>query len=99
MFNKKRLKISLISGALLGILCILGVGMRLGFAGNESFLLAAWFNRVIMGLVIGLAGGIIIIKGKYNPLFRGLLLGLIISLAWYLDTGLRDTIGFAAGLV
>jgi hypothetical protein len=98
MFNKKRLQISLILGALLGILCIIGVGLRLGFEGNQLLLLATWYNRVIMGLVIGLAGGIIVIKGKYNPLVRGLLLGLMVSLAWYLATGLRDIVGFGAGL-
>ena len=99
MFNKKRLQIALICGALLGIICIIGVSLRLGFAGNELFILATWYNRVIMGLVIGLAGGITVIKGKYNPLLRGLLLGLMISLALFLSTGLRDPIGFTAGLV
>ena len=99
MLNNKRLVIALVCGALLGIICILGVGLRLGFEGNELFLLATWYNRVIMGLVIGLAGGITVIKGKFNPLLRGLLLGLIISLALFLSTELRDPLGFMAGIV
>jgi len=99
MFNKKRLQISLLAGAVLGIFCIIGMGLRLGFANNELFLLAAWYNRVIMGLVIGLVGGISIIKGKSNPLARGLGFGLMISLAFHLSTGLRDPIGFGAGIV
>lgn len=98
MFNKKRLKISLALGGLLGILCIIGVGLRLGFDGNALFLFATWFNRVIMGLIIGLAGGLTLIKGKSNPLLRGLVLGALVSLAWFLDTGLRDAVGFSAGL-
>jgi hypothetical protein len=99
MFNKKRLGIALLCGALGGILCILGFGLRLGFEGNELFLLATWYNRVIMGLVIGLAGGIAIIRSKFNPILRGLLLGLIISLAWFLSSELRDPLGFMAGIV
>ncbi|MFA6027438.1 MAG: hypothetical protein WC752_00740 [Patescibacteria group bacterium] len=99
MVNKRRLIIALICGALLGIICILGVGIRLGFGGNELFILATWYNRVIMGLVIGLAGGITVIKGKFNPLVRGLLLGLMVSLALFLSTELRDPLGFMAGVV
>ena len=38
MFNKKRLVIALICGALLGIICVLGVGIRLGFGGNGLFI-------------------------------------------------------------
>ncbi len=70
MFDRKRLVIALTSGALLGIICIVVVGVRLGFKSNELFILATWYNRVIMGLVIGLAGGITLIKGKYNPFLR-----------------------------
>jgi hypothetical protein len=98
MFNKKRLVISLICGALLGIICIFGVGIRLGFGGNELFILATWYNRVIMGLVIGLAGGMTIIEGKLNTLLRGLILGFMVSLALFLSTALRDPLGFMAGL-
>ncbi|MBN2250612.1 MAG: hypothetical protein JW724_00875 [Candidatus Altiarchaeota archaeon] len=98
MFNKKRLKIALVSGALLGIVCIAGVGLRMGFEGNELFLLATWYNRVIMGLVIGLAGGLTVIRGRFNPVVRGLLLGTMISLALFLSTELRDPLGFTAGI-
>lgn len=99
MKTQKRLIIALITGAILGIFCIIGVGTRLGFAGNEIFLLATWYNRLIMGLVIGLAGSWQIIKGKHNPLWRGLILGLFVSLALFLSTELRDPVGFAAGIV
>lgn len=97
--NKKRLIIALLSGAVLGIFCIIGVGIRLGFEGNELFLIATWYNRLIMGLVIGLAGGIALVDGRYNPLLRGLLLGTTISLALFLSTEMRDPLGFAAGIV
>lgn len=96
---RKRLLYAVITGALLGILCIVGIGFRLGFAGNEVFLFSAWFNRLIMGLVIGLAGGISITRGKSNWVWRGLIFGFIVSYAWYLDTGYRDLVGFFAGVV
>jgi len=99
MFNKKRLAIALICGALLGVFCIIGVSLRLGFTGNEFFIIATWYNRVIMGLVIGLAGGLNVIKGQFNSLLRGLLLGLMVSLALFLSTELRDPSGFMAGIV
>ena len=52
-----------------------------------------------MGLVIGLAGSWQFIKGKNNTFLRGLSLGLLISLALFLSTGLRDPMGFAAGII
>jgi hypothetical protein len=96
---QKRLIIALLTGAGLGILCIIGVGGRLGFAGNELFLLATWYNRLLMGLVIGLAGSWQLSKSKSNPLIRGVVLGLIISLALFLSTELKDPVGFLAGIV
>lgn len=94
----KRIPIAITTGAILGIFCIIGVGYRFGYAGNELFLFATWFNRLLMGLVIGLAGSWQLIKNKYNPLLRGLLLGLIISFSFYLATDFRDLTGFIAGI-
>jgi Mg/Co/Ni transporter MgtE len=95
---KKRLIVSVLLGALLGIFCIIGIGFRLGFDGNGLFLFSAWYNRVLMGLLIGLAAPLVIVKNKYNPIVRGLLLGLIVSYSWYVASGNRDTAGFAAGI-
>ncbi|MFP3897028.1 MAG: hypothetical protein ACLFV5_09390, partial [Anaerolineales bacterium] len=94
---KKRLTASLITGALLGIVCIIGVGIRTGkLAGNGLFLLAMWYNRIVMGLMIGLAGGWHLIEGPWNRYLRGGLLGLFVSLAIFLSTGLRDVPAFLA---
>jgi hypothetical protein len=95
---KKRLIISVILGATLGIFCIIGIGFRLGYAGNELFLFSAWYNRVVIGLLIGLATPLILIRGKWNPVVRGALLGLIVSYSWYVASGNRDTMGFLAGI-
>ncbi len=90
----KRLTISIITGALLGVLCIIGISYRLGVEGNEWFLAANWINRVLIGLVIGLAG-----KLKLHPALRGILLGSIVSFSLYIATDFRDPAGFGAGIV
>ncbi|MBU0577125.1 hypothetical protein KJ742_03155 [Patescibacteria group bacterium] len=96
---KKRMLLAIITGAVLGVFCIIGVGYRFGYSGNELFLFATWFNRLLMGMVIGLAGSLIIIKGKYNALIRGALLGLIVSFSFYLATDFKDLTGFIAGII
>lgn len=90
----KRLTLSIITGALLGIFCIIGMSYRFGVEGNEWFFAATWFNRVLMGIIIGLAGNI-----KLNPALRGILFGLIVSFSLYIATDFRDSSGFGAGIV
>jgi hypothetical protein len=96
--NNKRLLIAIIAGSILGIFCILGMGIRLGFFGNEIFLASAWFNRLIMGIIIGLSGHINLSR-RYNTSIRGAFFGLLISFAWFLSTGFRDFTGFLAGII
>ncbi len=97
--DKKRLVSATVSGAVLGVLCIVGVGFRQGYSGNMVFLLATWYNRVVMGFLIGLAGDIQILDSKYNRYFRGLFLGIFVSAAVFLSTGFRDPPSMAAGMV
>jgi hypothetical protein len=104
--NRKRLGIAILTGALLGILCIIGVGLRLpgGYFANWVFLIGMWYNRVIMGLVIGLADEIVFIKGENsrmwaNAIVRGLLFGVILSAAIFLSTEFRDIPSFFAGII
>lgn len=91
----KKLTFSIISGSLLGIICIIGGGIRMGFSGNGLYLFALWYNRLIMGILIGLT--------KMNPgisgLVKGGFLGLIVSFAFFLSTGMNDVISFLAGIV
>lgn len=91
--------LAVITGAVLGVLCIIGVGGRIGFHGNELFLFAMWYNRVIMGLLIGLAGGLKIIDSENNYIVRGLILGLLVSSAITLTSGFMDVPSFFAGVV
>ena len=92
--NYKRLSITLITGALLGVVCIIGAQVRSDFTQSSSYLFAFWFNRVLMGLVIGFIA--------YNQTFtktliRGALIGIIVSFAFYSATDFQDFIGFAVG--
>jgi hypothetical protein len=96
--KKNRLFIAIMTGAGLGIFCIIGVGVRLGFSGNELFIFSTWLNRVITGMVIGLVSSGIKSNSKY-VLLRGAFFGLVISGSFYLATDFKDTPGFFAGIV
>ena len=49
----KRMKTALIGGALLGIVCVVGAYIRSGFTAEPDFVFSLWYNRVILGLVVG----------------------------------------------
>jgi uncharacterized membrane protein (UPF0136 family) len=93
MINKKRLIVSLIAGAILGVVCIIGAQLRSGFEKEIGYLFAFWYNRLLMGLVIGLVSAIPFKKA----LIRGFILGVMISFAFYSATEFNDLIGFVAG--
>lgn len=95
MFTKRML-VCIITGALLGVICIIGAQLRSGFERDAVFLFSFWFNRLLLGIVIGLAWD------KLNTLQaigRGAILGLLVSFAFYSSTGFEDVIGFIAGIV
>jgi len=92
----KRLKICIATGAVLGVFCIVGAFVRSGFQSEAYFLFALWYNRLMMGLVIGLADGNL---GWPKVIGRGAFFGLVVSLAFYLSTGFIDVVSFLAGIV
>lgn len=93
----KRAMIGLLAGAVLGVFCIVGLHFRMGSLVAPHFLFATWFNRVLMGLLIGF----------YTPkssnithaALRGGVLGLAMSFSLYTASGFIDTPGFMAGIV
>lgn len=92
----KRVIFGIILGAFLGVFCIIGASLRMPGEVSTVYLFSFWFNRVLMGLVIGLF--------PRNPslklsLIRGIFLGALVSFAFYSSTGFLDLMGFAAGLV
>jgi len=84
----KRLIIGIVMGAILGIFCIIGVSLRLPdpvYPNATVYLLGAWYNRVVMGALIGLAGGIKIYKSEdhiLNSILRGALIGAFVSVGF-----------------
>ena len=95
MFTRRML-VCVIAGAVLGVLCIVGAQVRSGFANDAYYLFSFWFNRLLMGVVIGLAWGRL---NTLQAIGRGALLGLLVSFAFYSSTGFKDVIGFLAGIV
>ncbi|MBE0526360.1 MAG: hypothetical protein IH631_05420 [Candidatus Thorarchaeota archaeon] len=105
MTSYRRIGVAIIIGALLGVLCIIGVGSRIpGNYSNVVYLTAVWYNRVIMGLMVGFAGGITIIKSDkeknfVNAIVRGLIIGVIVSSATlFLSETILDWLGWLAGI-
>ena len=96
----KRIVIGVITGAILGIICIVGVGSRLGFDNNEIYLIGMWYNRVVMGAIVGLSGEIMLIEdnNNYNAILRGTIFGTIITSAIFFSTSFRDVPSFFAGI-
>lgn len=90
----RRLTISIITGAILGVFCVIGASIRSVETLSIAYLFSFWFNRVILGLVIGLLGTKLMITKR---LLRGLIVGLFISLAFYSATEFNDVIGFLTG--
>ncbi len=105
MLDLKRIGLATLIGAVLGIFCILGAGGRVGgWKGNEILLIGLWYNRVIMGLLIGFAGDLQLIKKSnsskwLSSIIRGAILGLLVSLQFYLSTNLLDLLSFLAGIL
>ncbi|MHA1452427.1 MAG: hypothetical protein ACTSRD_06165 [Promethearchaeota archaeon] len=75
-------------GALLGIFCIIGVSQRIPaviLTSSSIYLLGAWYNRLIMGIMIGLAGELHFLGEKYRiieSIIRGIVIGAIISVSF-----------------
>lgn len=92
----KRLKDGLVLGAFLGILCIIGAYIRSSGTISNNFLFSLWYNRVIIGLVIGAPWPM---KSRFPSLVRGGMLGLLVSFAFFTSSGFQDPISFIAGII
>ena len=91
----RRMLVCIITGALLGVICIIGAQLRSGFANEAYYLFAFWFNRLLMGIVIGLAWNKV---NTMQAIARGAILGLLVSFAFYSSTGFADIIGLVVGI-
>lgn len=92
----KRMKEALIGGALLGIICVVGAYVRSGLTASPVFVFSLWYNRVIIGLAVGAPWSD---QSRRRSLLRGVVLGLLVSFAFYSATGFTDPISFLAGIL
>ena len=92
----KRMKVSLLAGAALGVVCIIGALIRSGGGSGAGFLFSLWYNRLLMGMVIGLMEDI---KETPRLILRGAVTGLLVSFAFYSADGFGDAVSFLAGIV
>lgn len=90
----KRLLISVITGSILGVVCIIGASVRALDGLTTIYLFSFWFNRLVMGFFIGFLPVNITLNKR---LLRGLIAGLFISFAFYSATEFFDLMGFLAG--
>ncbi|UYP44731.1 hypothetical protein NEF87_001016 [Candidatus Lokiarchaeum ossiferum] len=100
----KRVLIATGMGAILGIFCIIGQSQRMPLNPNPNatiYLLAAWYNRVIMGMLIGFAGEWFLLKNKprLNSVVRGAILGTVVSISFGLLQQRIEIMYFFAGIV
>jgi uncharacterized membrane protein len=93
---KRRMIESLIGGVLLGLVCVVGAYVRSGFTASPTFVFSLWYNRVILGLLVGAPWPVV---NRNKALLRGALFGLLVSFAFYSSTGFADHISFVAGVV
>lgn len=93
---KRRMIESLIGGVLLGLVCVIGAYVRSGFTASPTFVFSLWYNRVILGLLVGAPWPVV---SRNKALLRGALFGLLVSFAFYSSTGFADHISFVAGVV
>ncbi|MEC9485312.1 MAG: hypothetical protein UMR38_05500 [Candidatus Izemoplasma sp.] len=94
MLMKNRIIVGLITGAILGVLCIIGANLRYSNSLSNAYLFAFWYNRLIMGFVIALLPKN---KNVVLRLVRGLIIGVLISFMFYSSTDFMDVTGFLAG--
>lgn len=96
MMVSKRMKVCIVAGAVLGLFCIVGAQARSGFEREAYWLFALWFNRLLMGVVIGMGTPLPVLS---QAIGRGAILGFLVSFAFYSSTAYIDTVGFLAGVV
>jgi uncharacterized membrane protein len=93
---KRKLAIGLITGAILGVFCIIGATTRSAEPLTNAYLFAFWFNRLLMGFVIALLPSSCPFPKR---LVRGMVVGLFVSFAFYSATEFYDLLGFLVGAI
>ncbi len=103
-YQTKRILIATVTGGILGIFCILGQSQRMPenpLPNATIYLIGAWYNRVIMGILIGFVGKWHPINKStnLNTVLRGVILGILVSISFGLLQQRLELIYFFAGIV
>ena len=97
--NWKRLLIALLVAALGGIFCAYGTTMAdiPGLVVDTPLLATIFYGRFMIGLLVGLAGGVVLIAGTLkNAALRGAILGAIMSVGLGFYGGMELLVIFGA---
>lgn len=81
--NSRRTAIAMLVGAASGLFCAYGTAMVQipGVVVTFWTLVAIFYNRLLLGFVVGIADGVALLRGKLrNAALRGALLGIAVSL-------------------
>lgn len=100
IMNAKRMILSLIIAGLFGVFCAYGTSTVdiPGFEITMPYLLTIFYSRLLIGLVIGLAENIQLLKKELlNSLVRGAIFGAIVSVSISFYGG--GTIFIVAGII
>lgn len=92
----KRLPISVLTGIFLGVICTIVASIRFGAELPTYMLFSLWFNRLLMGIMIGAPWGEVSLP---KSLMRGAGLGLTVSFAYFSSTGFSDLVSFLPGIM
>ncbi len=98
--NAKRMIISLVLAAFFGFFCAYGTSMVEipGFEVTMGYLATVFYARLMIGFVIGLSGGLVLVKGAMrNAALRGAVMGAVMSVIIGLYGGMEVFV--AAGIV
>lgn len=91
--SRRRVLFGILFGAILGVFCIIGAQTRTEEVLSNTYLLGFWYNRLLMGIIIGLLP---VMHPKYLFL-RGLTVGIFVSFAFFVATNYFDILGFLVG--
>jgi len=78
----KRMTIALVVAAICGVFCAYGTSTVQipGFQATMPYLLTIFYSRLLIGLVVGLAEDVKVLKGAlWNSIARGAIIGAIMS--------------------
>ena len=100
--NSKRMQIAVVISGILGLFCVLGTTtVNLIMVGTSLPMLAhIFFNRVLIGLMIGLGGDLKLADSSMeNTILRGAMIGAIVSVGPALIIGNGAMLFMIAGAI